>query len=125
MEISSYLEGKIFDKACPENRRVIVSWGCECKGSHTDMGHLRSNQEEADTKILIHAVDATIRGASGISIHSPDTDVLVLAVRRYPLLCQSTTFVTVTGLKRRSIQLKPIYDALGPMKAAALPGFMP
>ena len=63
------------------------------------------------------------RGASGISIHSPDTDVLVLAVRRYPLLCPSITFVTGTGQKRRSIPLKPIYDALGPMKAAALPGF--
>ena len=53
----------------------------------------------ADTKILLHAVDATSRGVSGISVHSPDTDVLVLVVRRYPLLCPSTTFVTGTGQK--------------------------
>ena len=77
----------------------------------------------ADTKILLHAVDSTSRGAYGISVHSPDTGVLVLAVRRYPLLCLSITFVTGTGQKRRSIPLKPIYDALGPMKAAALQGF--
>ena len=125
MEISSCPRGKIFDKACAENKRVIVSCGCECNGSHTDMGHLRSNQEEADTKILLHAVDAVSRGASGINIHSPDTDVLVLAVRRYPLLCQSTTFVTGRGQKHRSIPLKPIYDALAPMKAAALLGSKP
>ena len=125
MGLSSYLGGKIFDKACAETRRVIVAWVCECKCSHTDMGHLRSNQEEAETKILLHAVVATSRGASGISIHSPDTDVLVLAVRWYPLLCPSTTFVTGTGQKRRSMPLKPIYDALGPMKAAVLPEFHP
>ena len=63
--------GKIFDKACAENRRVIVAWVCECKGSQIDIGHLRTNQAEADTKILLHAVDSTFRGASDISIHSP------------------------------------------------------
>ena len=74
-----------------------------------------------DTQILLHAVDATSRGASGISVHSPDTGVLAIAVRRYPLLCPSITFGT--GQKRRSIPLNPIYDALSPMNAVALPGF--
>ena len=41
------------------------------------------NHEEAATKIISHAVDATSRGATGLRIYSPDTDVFVLALRRY------------------------------------------
>ena len=55
-------------------------------------------------------------------ICSPDTDVLVLTVRRYPELCKDTTFAITAGRKSRTIQLGPIYEALGPQKAAALPG---
>ena len=39
-------------------------------------------------------VDATANGATGIRIHSPDTDVFILALRRCPDLCQNTLFVT-------------------------------
>ena len=52
--------------------------------------HLRSTQEEADTKILLHAVDAAAHGATEINIHSPDTDVFILSLRRYPQLCHKT-----------------------------------
>jgi hypothetical protein len=36
-------------------------------------------------KIILHAFDASADGATEVCIHSPDTDVLVLAIRRYPL----------------------------------------
>jgi uncharacterized LabA/DUF88 family protein len=39
---------------------------------------LDSNQEEADTKIVLHAVYAANQHADKIIIFSPDTDVLVL-----------------------------------------------
>ena len=78
--------------------------------------HLASNHEEADTKLLLHAVDATISGATSIEIMSPDTDVFVLSLRRFPQLCQNTTFVTGRGDHLRKIALRPIVDALGPAK---------
>lgn len=56
-------------------------------------------------------------------IHSPDTDVLVLAIRRYPNLCKDTCLVTGVKEKRRVIPLAPIYNTLGEKKAACLPGF--
>ncbi|KAK3722371.1 hypothetical protein QZH41_013693 [Actinostola sp. cb2023] len=87
------------------------------------MSHLQSDQEEADTKMLLHALDATTSGATTIRIHSPDTDVLVLVLRRYPDLCDDTSFVTGIGQKHRIIPLKPIYEELGQHRAAALPGF--
>ena len=35
----------------------------------------KSDQEEADTKMLLHALDATANGAMELYIHSPDTGV--------------------------------------------------
>ena len=83
---------------------------------------LRSTHEEADTKLILHAVHAADRGATRIRIFSPDTDVLVLAIRRQPMLPKNTAFVTI-GSKRREIFLKPIFEALGAKRAAALPAF--
>ena len=87
------------------------------------MSHLPSDQEEADTKLILHAIDATNSGATDLQIHSPDTDVLVPALRRYPQLCENTVFVTGAGQRDRMIPLKPIYGALGEERAALLPGF--
>ena len=69
-------------------------------------------QEEADTKILLH-------------IYSPDTDVFILALRRYmyPDLCDKVSFVTGTGQHHKVIKLRPIVQALGEAKTAALPAF--
>ena len=100
-----------------------MACGTECEATHIDVRHLRSTQEEADTKTILHALDASAQGATQLSIYSPDTDVLVLALRRYPDLCSNPCFVTGTGSSRRVINLKSIADALGPTKTAALPTF--
>jgi len=47
-------------------RRLVVVWGNECKATHKDLRNLESNQEEADTKIILHAADATSDGATEI-----------------------------------------------------------
>ena len=104
-------------------KQVIVAWGTMCEATHKDMSHLLSNHEEADTKIILHALDATNDGATEISIHSPDTDVLVLAIRRYSQMCTNTSFVTGTAAARRTIKLQPIVKSLGKAKTAALPSF--
>ena len=87
------------------------------------LGHLHSSHEEADTKILLHARDAARREFESLDIQSPDTDVLVLTIRRLPVLPPQTNFITGTGPSRRIIPLEPIYSKLGEHTAAALPGF--
>ena len=57
------------------------------------------------------------------AFHSPDTDVSVLSVRRYPNLGKNTSFVTGTGHNHREIKLETIFHALGPAKAPALLAF--
>ena len=56
-------------------------------------------------------------------IHSPDTDVFVFALRRYPELCGNVSFVTGKGHSHRAIKLEPIVQALGETRKAALPAF--
>ena len=82
------------------------------------MSYLQSNPEEADTKVILHAIDATVNGATEPRIHFPDTNVSILSVRLYPSLCKNTLFVTGTGQNHRKIKLQPISA-----KAAAFPAF--
>ena len=77
------------------------------------MAHLQSNQEKADTKMILHALDATANGATQLQIHSPDTNVFVLALRRYPELCENTLFVTGRGQHHRIIELNQLLKLLG------------
>ena len=65
-----------------------MAWDCQCLAAHQNMNHLQSDQEDAGTKVLPHALDATTNDATELYIHSPDTDVLVLPLRRYPELCE-------------------------------------
>ncbi|CAH3045971.1 unnamed protein product [Porites lobata] len=87
------------------------------------MAYLDSDQEEADTKILLHAVDAIASGAKSIKIFLPDTNMFVLALRRYPELCADSSFVTRRGQRHRNIPLFPIVRTLRAARTAALPGF--
>ena len=103
-------------------RRFVVSWACQCEATHQRTKDLQSNQEEAHTKLILHALDATANGASTLEIHSTDTDVFVLSLR-YPELCRNTYFLTGTGQRRRRISLMPIFQSLGAAKAAALSAF--
>ena len=53
----------------------------------------------------------------------PDTDIFVLALRRYRDLCNNVLFVTGKRSNRREIRLEPIVEALGQARTAALPPF--
>ena len=70
----------------------------------------------------LHALSVAGAGAE-VTIISPDTDVLLLALRRYRQLGHNPFFVTAVGNKKRVIFLKHICDSIGERIAAALPGF--
>jgi len=124
MELTTYLADKAMTQfSRQDGRRFVVAYGSECKATHKDVRNLQSNQEEADTKIILHAADATLDGAMEIQVHSPDTDVFILALRRFPELCANVSFVTGKGRNRRAIKLQPIVQALGEARTAALPAF--
>ncbi len=88
-----------------------------------DVQHLRSSQEEAETRIILHSLDAVRRGATELYIQSPDTDVFVLAICRYNELCKDTYSITGVGNRKRQISLAPTVHVLGVTKTADLIGF--
>nr|CAD7430428.1 unnamed protein product [Timema monikensis] len=59
-----YLSNEILQKALTIGKNVLVAWGCEFRATHRDVGNLEINQEEADTKLLLHAAEATHKGAT-------------------------------------------------------------
>ena len=85
------------------------------------ISHLQSSQEEDDTKMILHALDAASNGATEINVFSPDTDVFVLLLTRYYELCTEVHFVTGTGQRHRVVKLRPIAQTLGRSRLAALP----
>ena len=84
--------------------RVVVAWGRTCRATHQDVDHLHGDLEEADTKMLLHALKATANR------QPPDTDhdVLVPSLRRYQELCMKSSFVTGSGDNHRVIEVSPI-----------------
>ena len=53
----------MLDDASSNGRHVVVAWGTRCKASFSDKTYMSSEQEEADTKLLLHAKDAVDCGA--------------------------------------------------------------
>ena len=78
-----------------------------------------SLHEEASTLMILHATESA-KGGSAVHIYSQDTDVLILALRRVPVLGRNPAMVMGTSDRRRIIPLLQIYDALGEAKAEAL-----
>ncbi|WAR05623.1 hypothetical protein MAR_020992 [Mya arenaria] len=91
---------------------VIVTTNGSCNQPILD-----TNQEEADTVMILHAKYEADRGSTCIAIHSPDTDVLVLLLHHYRYigaahLYMSTGRVTLHTDGRRFIPVHQLIDKL-------------
>ena len=82
-ELTAFLAQKVMERGEATRKKVVVAWVAESKATCKDVSHLQNDHEESDTKIIVHALDTTADGATELSICSPDTNVLVLAIRRY------------------------------------------
>jgi len=85
-ELTAFLAQKVMERGKAKGKRVIVAWATECKATHKDVIHLQSDHEEADTKNILHVLDAAADSATELSIYSSDTDD-----RRYPEMCPDTS----------------------------------
>lgn len=83
---------------------------------------LSTEQEEADTRMLLHAQHAALHGATNIVIKSPDTDVAVIASALSPRIPSNVLFLTGTKQRRRCINVTAIGRRLGRDVTEALPG---
>ena len=110
-------EGKELYSTCGE--RVLTS------ANRTDMSSLEPcNHEEADTRLLIHVLDACSSGHRRILIRTNDADVVVLAVSVAENLPADEIWISYgTGKHLRYLAAHEIARKIGQQKAKALPLF--
>lgn len=112
-----YFANVLHSEALRLGKRFVIAFKSTVLASFpTDIETLKSSQEEADTKMILHAVHIRNQNIDSVHICSPDTDVLVLAIRRCPLLPKTTFFLKI-GQKKRFINVNEIFNKLGEKKS--------
>ena len=108
----------------PEGKQIYSTLGEDVIASteRTNMERLAPcSHEEADTRLMIHALDAALTGNRTIRIRSNDTDVVVLAISVANALPSEELWVTYgTGKNVTNIPAHEVVASLGPSKATAL-----
>ena len=102
-ELSNYLAEKFLDHAMKTNLRVFVAWGCQFRATHQNVNHPQSDQEEADTKMLLPALDATACQRCNNAV--------------YPFsrhMCFSSTSKTLSGAVCKDILFSLVVQWLAP-----------
>ena len=87
-----------------------------------EVSPLRSNHEEADTRLILHAKHAAATH-NNVIIKSPDTDVLILSIAMQQRIENEMFFLTGTGNRCRCIPVSTIANNLGVEVSHCLPGF--
>ena len=108
-------------------KELFVTYGSKCfriteDGVTLDVQQLASNQEEADTRLLLHAAHAGKSKFKSVVIVSEDTDVLILCLafcRRIP--CRLYMRVAAKG-RNRILSIDKMEEMMGDEVCLALPG---
>ena len=98
-ELTVYLADKSLTNFQDISKTFIVTSRKTVLSNERNVNYLESTHEDAYSKLILHAVDATFHGAGMVDTFSQDTDVLLLAVRCIPMLCVNTNFHTGIGAK--------------------------
>ena len=125
-ELFSLLSQEILNVVIAGKELVTtVGTGVCANFSRDTSGLAPCNHEEADTRIMVHLVDAVHRGYSKVKIRTVDTDVVVLAISTCSKLPDGTELWIAfgTGKDFRYIPIHSIAKALGPVKSLSLPVF--
>ena len=87
-------------------REILNVWSSDA--SRESLQELSSGHEEADTRIVLHARDAAVRGYHQVNVLCRDTDVLVLLLAHRQDLCQEIWLFSGTSRTKRYIPVHKI-----------------
>ena len=104
--------------SCP---RLTSSDGLQVLSN--DVPELQCCQEEADTRLFLHAKHASDAGSTVVIVRSPDTDVAVIGCFLASQVTAQLLLHTGTKHRRRYISLSAVAERLGTDVCRALPGF--
>ena len=119
-DLTSFLAAKILEYNMGSTKLIITSASGHTM-SNKNLLFEDNNHEEADTLLIHQAVLASQRNPpdAQLMFFSPDTDVLVLVTANYDVLLKNTSISMASGV----VQIEPMWKALGPERAKALPAF--
>ncbi|MES9881148.1 MAG: hypothetical protein ABW185_09730, partial [Sedimenticola sp.] len=100
----------------PVDKVIVVAGGFvnerEARASHesTDLSALMATHEEADTRLILHAVHTRF---DTVVVNARDTDVLLLLVSHFPhVQCKHLFMMAGTSKKRKYIPIDRVYHSL-------------
>ena len=108
-DLTQYLAEKLVTALATAAYEIV--FGNTCK-TNIDINEnlLDYNQEEADTGIMLHALDFTERKPfSELAISCSDTDVFLTLLHYFEDICSSTTFKA----RNKEIYLRTVHEILG------------
>ena len=80
----------------------------------TEETELYTDQEEADTRMFLHASHVSSHGHQRVAIVSSDTDVEVLACHHQSAIPAELTLISGTRTRSRLISIPRLCEKLGP-----------
>uniref|UniRef100_A0A7M5XM76 AWS domain-containing protein n=2 Tax=Clytia hemisphaerica TaxID=252671 RepID=A0A7M5XM76_9CNID len=106
-------------------KAIISSIDDSAISNHHDCSFLSvCNHEEADTRMFLHAKDASNSGIKKICIRTVDTDVVTIAVGMFSQLGISELWISFgVGKNHHMIPIHSICKSLGDVKSRCLPLF--
>ena len=121
VDLAKFLSNKLFE-GVPLDKLIVVSRGFEdekdvgCSRQDVDVSALIATHEEADTRIILHAINVDV---DTLIVSVRNTDVLLLLLSYSPLItCKDIWMMTGTAKKRKYI---PIRTLAGQMPSRSLP----
>ena len=109
--LTEFLSNAMVKAAADLQKDVVVAFRDKFLSGKLTISCLNSSHEEADTKLILHAIFATKQGATSLRIFTSDTDVLVLAVNYFPRF-PINTCVNLLGMHPREIPLHKLFNSL-------------
>ena len=127
-ELFTFLSEKIASTAWPDGKQVFITSGIRVVGTERSHSMLPCNHEEADTRIMIHLLDALEHGASTCLVRTVDTDVVVILIGKFHAMVAKYPTADIwvafgTGKSYTYLHINDICHSLGKEKSTALPIF--
>jgi len=127
-ELFSFLSVKIMQFKFPDGKKVFVTDGPFVLTNDTTQSMPQCDHEEADTRVVIHLIDALEKGLSTCLVRTVDTDIIVILLGKlsYFITVNSDANVWVafgTGKNFAYWHINTIYFNLGQDKCIGLPLF--
>ena len=118
-DLANFLSEELIMQAPSDQTVMVVAGGfdneetVECNHPELDISDLRASHEEADTRIVLHAIHcANKSGAVNILVSARDTDVLILLLAHFHEIKVDTWMSAGTAKTPKCIPVHEVYKCL-------------